>query len=186
VPEVKNEITKGAVLPVEVQPMPEPDERDFLLRTAFDKLGDVIQKLAQEIPTIEASHKPKIAHISIEPVEVLQALSGVLNGGAAPPATPPPIAGPGGSADNGRMEARVAKLETLSEKTGERLNAIDLRLVKIETRLDHIDGKLSTEMATKDGMKAAITEAKNSIIMWVVSAIFIAQLLPALLKKFGL
>jgi hypothetical protein len=33
--------------------------------------------------------------------------------------------------------------------------------------------------------KAAIAEAKSSIIMWVVAAIFLAQLLPALLKLFG-
>jgi len=34
--------------------------------------------------------------------------------------------------------------------------------------------------------RADVTDAKNSIIMWVVSAILLAQLLPALLKKFGL
>ena len=161
---------------------PEPDERGFLLRTAAVKLADVSQKLALEIPSVGDSHKPKIALISIELIEILQALERVINGGASPPATPPPIAGSGGSADNGPMEARIAKLETIAEKTGERLNSIDLKLVKIETRLDHLEAN----MATKDGMRAAISDAKNSIIMWVVSAIFIAQLLPALLKKFGL
>jgi hypothetical protein len=35
-------------------------------------------------------------------------------------------------------------------------------------------------------MKSSVAEAKNSIIMWVVSAILLAQLLPAMLKKFGL
>lgn len=34
--------------------------------------------------------------------------------------------------------------------------------------------------------KADVSDAKNSIIMWVVSAILLAQLLPALLKKFGM
>lgn len=34
--------------------------------------------------------------------------------------------------------------------------------------------------------KSDVSEAKNSIIMWVVSAILLAQLLPALLKKFGM
>jgi hypothetical protein len=33
--------------------------------------------------------------------------------------------------------------------------------------------------------KTAIAEAKPSIIIWIVSAIFLAQLLPALLKTFG-
>ena len=34
--------------------------------------------------------------------------------------------------------------------------------------------------------KADVAEAKNSIIMWCVSAVLLAQLLPAILKKFGL
>ncbi|MGZ3182094.1 MAG: hypothetical protein ACXU8N_06605 [Telluria sp.] len=34
--------------------------------------------------------------------------------------------------------------------------------------------------------KADVSDAKASIIMWVVSAILLAQLLPPLLKKFGL
>lgn len=38
----------------------------------------------------------------------------------------------------------------------------------------------------KGEMKGAIGEAKAGIIMWVVSAMFIAQLIPAFLKKFGL
>jgi hypothetical protein len=80
--------------------------------------------------------------------------------------------------DNGDMEARVAKLEVIAEKTGERLASIDTRLVKIETRMDEFTKHYAT--------KADLTDAKNSIIMWVVSAILLAQLLPVLLKKFGL
>jgi len=33
--------------------------------------------------------------------------------------------------------------------------------------------------------RADIAEAKNSIVMWVVSAVLLAQLLPARLKKVG-
>lgn len=40
--------------------------------------------------------------------------------------------------------------------------------------------------ALRGDMKSSVAEAKNSIIMWVVSAILLAQLLPAMLKKFGL
>lgn len=40
-------------------------------------------------------------------------------------------------------------------------------------------------MKSNYATKADVSEAKNSIIMWVVSAILLAQLLPALLKKFG-
>ena len=43
------------------------------------------------------------------------------------------------------------------------------------------------DLARVEGsMKAAIAESKNSVVMWVVSAFLLAQLLPALLKKFGL
>lgn len=73
--------------------------------------------------------------------------------------------------DNGNMEARVAKLEALAEKTSERLNAIEKDVAVIKSNY---------------ATKADIAEAKNSIIMWVVSAILLAQLLPAILKKFGL
>jgi hypothetical protein len=37
----------------------------------------------------------------------------------------------------------------------------------------------------KAEIRVAVAEAKTSTIMWVVSAIFLAQLLPALLKSFG-
>ena len=82
---------------------------------------------------------------------------------------------PSGGGDNGNMEARVAKLEEFAKDTRD-------RLVRIESRLDNIDRNLSAHFATK----ADVTDAKNSIIMWVVSAILLAQLLPAILKKFGL
>lgn len=81
----------------------------------------------------------------------------------------------GGPPYDGDMESRVAKLETDAQAGRD-------RLVRIESKVDHID----KDMASKDGTKAAIAEAKNSIIMWVVSAILLAQLLPPLLKKFGL
>ena len=73
--------------------------------------------------------------------------------------------------DNGDMEARVAKLETLAEKTSERIAAIEKDVAVIKSNY---------------ATKADIAEAKNSIIMWVVSAILLAQLLPPILKKFGL
>ena len=34
--------------------------------------------------------------------------------------------------------------------------------------------------------RANIADAKNSIVMWGVSTILLAQVLPALLKKFGM
>lgn len=95
----------------------------------------------------------------------IRAISRELKGGGGPP-------------DNGNMEARVAKLESIAEKNGERLTAIDLRLARIEAKQEEFTKHYAT--------KADLTEAKNSIIMWVVSAILLAQVLPSVLKKFGL
>lgn len=69
------------------------------------------------------------------------------------------------------MEARIAKLEALADKTIERLGALERGVAVIKSNY-----------ATKPD----ILEAKNSIVMWVVIAILLAQLLPALLKKFGM
>lgn|GEM_PF-3044017 len=69
------------------------------------------------------------------------------------------------------MEARVAKLEAIAEKTAERLTTLERDVAVIKSNYS---------------TKADVAEAKNSVIMWVVSAILLAQLLPAILKKFGL
>lgn len=83
--------------------------------------------------------------------------------------------------DNGDMEARVSKLESIAEKTSERLAAIDKDLAVMKSNY-----------ATREDVQSAktvVAEAKNSVIMWVVGAIFIAQILPALpgiLRSLGL
>lgn len=130
--------------------------------------------------------------------------------------------------DNGDMEPRIAKLEALAEKTGDRLSTLEIGVARLETRVDvgfksvearvgeqfkHMETRIESmdarigerfkTMETRmEGMdarvgegfknvaanfasKADVAEAKNSVIMWVVSAIFLAQLLPAVLKKFG-
>lgn len=78
---------------------------------------------------------------------------------------------PGGGGDNGNMEQRVEKLEKFAQEARE-------RLIRIESKQDEFIKHYAT--------KADMTESKNSIIMWVVSAILLAQLLPPILKKFGL
>ena len=77
--------------------------------------------------------------------------------------------GDGGGTIDG-MEERVAKLEALATKVDERLHAIDIKVGKIETRLDY------------SATKGDVAEAKSSIIIWVVSAVFLAQILPQLPK----
>jgi hypothetical protein len=50
---------------------------------------------------------------------------------------------------------------------------------ELEAKLAEFKGQLAVQLADAKGeLKADIAEAKASIIMWVVTAIFIAQLLP--------
>lgn len=76
------------------------------------------------------------------------------------------------------MEARVVKLEAIAVKTDERLASMEKDIAVIKSQMDNFAKHYAT--------KADLTEVKNSIIMWVVSAILLAQLLPAILKKLGL
>ena len=76
------------------------------------------------------------------------------------------------------MEARIGKLESLGEKIVERLGGLERDVAVIKSNY-----------ATKADIaatRADITDAKNSIVMWVVSAMLLAQILPTLLKKFGM
>ena len=84
------------------------------------------------------------------------------------------------------MEDRVAKLE--SEMAAIKL---DLGILKatVATKADLAEVKAETKAAVaevKADTKAAIAEAKNAIIVWVVGSVFLAQLLPGLLRKLGL
>lgn len=94
-----------------------------------------------------------------------RALSAGLRGGPQPP-------------DNGDMETRITRLESLAEKTDARLHSMEKDIAIIKTQIDGFTKHYAS--------KADLTEAKNSIIVWVVSAMFLAQLLPAVLKKMGL
>ena len=78
--------------------------------------------------------------------------------------TPPPIDRVSDSADAGGLERRIEKLESS-------LAAIELDV-----------GIIKATAATKSD----IAEIKTTIILWVVTAIILAQILPGLLKKFGL
>lgn len=79
-----------------------------------------------------------------------------------PPSEPP---------DNTNMLKRVEKLETLAERMVDRLTVLERDVAVIKSNY---------------ATKADVSDAKNSIIMWVVSAILLAQLLPEILKKIGL
>jgi hypothetical protein len=86
------------------------------------------------------------------------------------------------------MEERVRRLEAIAEDTTRRLTSIEQRLTSVEQDIAVLKAK-SEFYATKADIADVRTEVikgKNSVIMWVVSAIFLAQLLPYLLKQFGL
>ena len=69
---------------------------------------------------------------------------------------------------------------------------MEKRIEKLESSLAAIEldlGILKATCATKSDLaelKAAVSEVKSSIILWVVTAVILAQILPGLLKKFGL
>ena len=66
----------------------------------------------------------------------------------------------GEAQDDREMESRVTKLEA------------DVTAIKMDLAV------IKATMATK----ADIAEAKASIIMWVVGAVFLAQLVPSMIK----
>jgi hypothetical protein len=84
-------------------------------------------------------------------------------------------------------ETRIEKLE--ADEAGQ---TADLALIKANyatkddiAELEVMFGKLESEFKAHSAeTKAQLAEAKVSIIQWSVTAIFIAQLLPSLLKLF--
>lgn len=74
----------------------------------------------------------------------------------------PRSSGGGGST----LEARVAKLEALAEKTGERLGAIDVRLERIETKVDQLATKEALALTRAD-LHKTINDQTWKIITWM-------------------
>lgn len=91
---------------------------------------------------------------------------------------------PPGGGGNGEppLEARVSKLEGIAEKTNASLAALDRDLAILKVEVTSFKQEAVRTFATK----ADVAEAKYTIIVWIVSSVFLAQLLPFLLKKFGL
>lgn len=83
-----------------------------------------------------------------------------------PPGGEPPTMDP--------MLERIQKLEKIAERTEDRLRAIETDLAVVKSNY---------------ATKADVSDAKGAIIMWVVGAVFLAQLIPTipvLLRAFHL
>lgn len=97
-----------------------------------------------------------------------------FNGYTWTPVTPQPK-----KADNSNMDHRITKLESFADKIGERLVSVEKDIAVIKSNY-----------ATKEdvqSVRTAVSDAKGSIILWVVSAIILAQVvpqIPALFKAF--
>jgi hypothetical protein len=79
------------------------------------------------------------------------------------------------------LDERVERLERHAEDSRDRLIRIGERLVRIETQQEEFTKYYAT--------KADLLQSEKSITKWIVAALFmpfIAQLLPVILKKFGL
>jgi hypothetical protein len=75
-----------------------------------------------------------------------------------------PLAHGAGPPYDGRMEARVAKLEEIAGEVRAEPRSIDVRLGRIETRLDVMDTRLDSA-ATKEDLQKCM----NALIKWIVA-----------------
>jgi hypothetical protein len=75
----------------------------------------------------------------------------------------PPVDSAIDSGDDGSMEPRIKKLEDLAEVTRGELRTIDVRLTKIETRLEGMDGRMNT-MATKGD----VAGLESTMLKWFI------------------
>jgi uncharacterized ferritin-like protein (DUF455 family) len=87
-------------------------------------------------------------------------------------------------ADEADLKVDIARWQT-SHATKDDIAELKIMFAQLESRFSETAIKLEAEgKAQISETKALIAQAKTSVIAWSLTAIFLAQLLPALLKLF--
>lgn len=76
-----------------------------------------------------------------------------------------------------KMSAQLASVDRRLGLVEERVTGLDARVKVVEQDLAVIKSNYAT--------KADVSDAKVSIIMWIVATVLFAQLIPQLIKAFG-
>lgn len=84
-----------------------------------------------------------------------------------------------------RVDGRLERMEGRLERVEGQLERVDGQLERVDGRIERLEGEthvIKADLAvikSNYATKADVANAKFSIILWVVSAVFLAQLLPA-------